>query len=126
LSVFGLVKHFLKTAFSALVATIADKWRSLESPATSLPEFRTGVIAQTAVTAVFVVLVGIAYIADILPGTVIAVSTGVVVETQRSGAMLVTMLLDLSGYSGRMLVERRRYGSYRKSFVQTIFNTNTG
>jgi hypothetical protein len=82
LSVFGLVKHFLKTTFSALVATIADKGRPLESPAKRLPEFRTGVIAQTAVTTVLVVLVGIAFSADILPGTVIAVSTGVVVEAQ--------------------------------------------
>jgi hypothetical protein len=117
LSVFGLVKHFLKTAFSTLVATIADKWRSFESPATSLPEFRTGAIAQSAVTAVLVVLVGIAYIADILPGAVIAVSAGIVVEAQGPRTVLVTMLLDLPGYSGRMLANRRGYGADWKSLV---------
>jgi hypothetical protein len=123
---FGFVKHFLKATLPDLAASIADKRSFLESSAQALLEFRTGIVAETAVAAVLVVLVGVADIANVLLFTVVAMSTGVVIKTRGSGTMPEAMQLYLLGNSRRMLIQGISNGSNFKIVVQTVFNFYTG
>ena len=126
MSILGFVKHFLEAALPELAASIADKRCFLESSAQALLEFGTGIVAEPAVAAVLVVLVGVADIADILLFTVVAMSTGVVVETPGPGTMPEAMKLYLLGNSRRMLVQGVGNGSDLKVVVQSVFDLYTG
>ena len=91
-----------------------------------LLEVRARVVAEPAVAAVSVVPVSIADSADISLGTFESVHTSIVVVIQRTSADQETMLLDLSGDRGRMLIQRRSDAVDRKILVQTAFDGDAG